>query len=312
MPSDNFNIDRLIKVSAFDAIGDEANFFTPWLATHIDVLSRAIGIDLQFGEDSDAETIIKMNTEVPVGNYSLDIQAFTGDGRTAAIENQYNKSDHKHLGQVITYASGIGADLVIWIAESFTEAHLEALRWLNERTDADCGIFAVEITFVKIGDSDPAPSLSVLVAPSEIDREIRNKSISAAAWTVEDFLGGIEDDGDRESAAKLIMRTLENGGGVWCGKRPRGSLLLHPIKDQHSTIGLSIGQTSKKVKVSGLWTQFDDTSGHSAYEPMASLLGLSVDGPATARRLERFTEEDVWEAGLKVAEGLKAASEVPQ
>ena len=45
---------------------------------------------------------------------------------------------------------------------------------------------------------------------------------------------------------------------------------------------------------------------------MASLLGLSVDGPATARRLERFTEEDVWEAGLKVAEGLKAASEVPQ
>lgn len=82
--------------------------FTPWLAkeTHIQVLAEAIGLDLEVE-----------GTEVPIGSFKADILARDAEGRTVIIENQLGKTDHKHLGQLITYASGIDARIVIWVCK---------------------------------------------------------------------------------------------------------------------------------------------------------------------------------------------------
>ena len=306
MTLDSFNLDRLTSLPASEAIGGEATAFTPWLATHIDLLSAALGIGLHVGDDDDPSRILKENTEVPVGNYRLDIQASTDDGRVVVIENQYGWSDHSHLGQIITYASGVGADVVVWIAEHFTEPHLAALRWLNERTDSDCGVFAIEIAFYRIGPSAPAPRLTRLVEPSEWQRTARRASVAASDWTIEDFIDAITDAKDRETASALINRTIEHGGGVWCGRRPGGYLMLHPIKEHHSTLGLWLNSKGE-TQVSGLWTAFTDTNRHPAYQPVADILGLPLEGPAGSVPMKHLELEPLWNAALRAAQDLPAA-----
>ena len=87
---DGHNLARITSVRAADAIGGEASAFTPWPAEHIEELGHSIGVELSLGEsDADLDTLLKKHTEVSVGQYFLDIRAFTPNGRVAAIENQY-------------------------------------------------------------------------------------------------------------------------------------------------------------------------------------------------------------------------------
>ena len=78
----------------------EAHGFTPWLVEHINKLGDALGLDL-----------VAREQEAPVGNYSLDILAHDlGSNRPVIIENQLEVTDHVHLGQLLTYASGYDAN----------------------------------------------------------------------------------------------------------------------------------------------------------------------------------------------------------
>jgi hypothetical protein len=305
---DEYQLERLIKVPASEAIGGESTHFTPWLATHIDLLAESLGIGLTVGEDRDAARIIAQHTEIPVGMFSLDIQCSTADGRTVAIENQYGRSNHSHLGQVITYASGIDADVVVWISEAFAEPHLEALRWLNRRTDSECGVFAVEIAFFKIGESGPAPKLTTLIEPSEWQRDSRRATLIAHNWTSDEFLDSIEDLGDRASAKRLFDRAENGGGRIWWGRRPIGYVILHPIAAQYGTLGLWINNNGQ-VQVRGLWTHWPNIKNHPAYEDVAAAFGLSAAGPAASAPLAQFDVDDLWSAALASAQKLKLASD---
>ena len=211
---DDYQLARLRQVRACDAIGPEDGKFTPWLATHIGELSQSIGIDLVVGTVVDPAAIIASSTEVAVGNFRLDILATTQDGRKVVIENQYGVSDHKHLGQIITYASGGEADVVIWIAEKFTDPHLAALRWLNRRTDSECAAFAVELSFFTIGDSAPAPRLKCLEEPSEWERDSRKATVAASHWTTDEFLSVIDDNDVRRKVQALLGKVKAAGGRI--------------------------------------------------------------------------------------------------
>ena len=154
---------RLESKALRDAWPDEAKDFTPWLADNLERLSEAIDIPLE-----------SEGTEVSVEQFAADILARnTDDGSAVLIENQLESSDHKHLGQILTYLAGLEAQTVIWIARHFEEAHRSAIRWLNENTADPFAFFAVQVKVVQIGDSPLAPLFEVLEKPSKWDRQLR-------------------------------------------------------------------------------------------------------------------------------------------
>jgi hypothetical protein len=154
----------LVKVNLREAWNHEAYSFTPWLAEHLDRLADVIGIPLELE-----------GQEVAVDNFSADILARNPlDDSLVLIENQLECTDHKHLGQIMTYLAGLDAHTVIWLAADFHEAHLSALNWLNEHTVDPFAFFAVKVKAVRIGDSPIAPIFEVMSRPNHWDRRIQS------------------------------------------------------------------------------------------------------------------------------------------
>lgn len=92
------------------------------------------------------------------------------------IENQIEKTDHTHLGQVITYASGLDAATIIWVAREFTEEHRTAIDWLNNISGEEFNFFGLEIELWQIGDSLPAPRFNVVAKPNDWKKSVTNAS----------------------------------------------------------------------------------------------------------------------------------------
>lgn len=144
---------------------DEARVFTPWLAENLDLLAEALGIHLEL-EDK----------EVPVGGYKADIVARVPEDDTrVVIENQLEEADLKHLGQILAYLTGLEARTVIWVAKDFRDAHLTAIRWLNENTSEEFGFFAAQVKLIQIDESAPAPLFDVLERPNQWAREVHQQ-----------------------------------------------------------------------------------------------------------------------------------------
>lgn len=143
---------------------DEAKDFTPWLAENLSLLSEHLG----FGpEGLELEAVERF-----VGPYRADILCRdTTAGNWVLIENQLEKSDHSHLGQLLAYAAGLDCKTIIWVAKSFTPEHKVAVEWLNRNSPNDVSFYALEIELWRINNSVAAPSFNTVVRPSEAARQ---------------------------------------------------------------------------------------------------------------------------------------------
>lgn len=161
------NLGTLKEITDLRSIwSHEALNFTPWVAENVDLLADAVGLDITVDE-----------TESSVGDFNVDIYASeTGTDRKIIIENQLEDTDHDHLGKLITYASGKGADVLIWVVKHAREEHKAAVEWLNNHTDDKIGFFLCEIKLFQIGDSQIAPSFTVVERPNDWTKEIRKKA----------------------------------------------------------------------------------------------------------------------------------------
>ena len=141
---------------------NEAGNFTPWLSEHIDLLGVELGLDIEIDQ-----------VEAAVGAFSLDLLGKeSGSGRIVIIENQLERTDHTHLGQLLAYAAGYDARIIVWISPDIRDEHREAVHWFNERTTDEVAMFAVEVEVLKIGNSLPAPRFNVVARPSRFQREL--------------------------------------------------------------------------------------------------------------------------------------------
>ena len=144
------------KVGLREEWPKEAIDFTPWLAKNIVKLGEALGLDLETHSE-----------EAPVGRKKLDILAHdVGSNRPVIIENQLEGTDDSHLGQLLTYAAGYDANVVVWIAQEFSDEHRAALEFLNDRTGDDTEFFGVVVELWKIDESRPAVNFDLVTAPN--------------------------------------------------------------------------------------------------------------------------------------------------
>lgn len=165
------SLGRLKKVELKAAWLSESGEFTPWLAQeeNLRLLGETIGIDLELEAQEKA-----------VGPFRADILCKdTATDNWVVIENQLEKTDHTHLGQILVYAAGLNAVTVVWIAKKFTDEHRAALDWLNERTDEKINFFALEIELWQIGDSPVAPKFNVICQPNDWVRKMKTATNAA-------------------------------------------------------------------------------------------------------------------------------------
>ena len=156
---------KLEKVQIRSVWKKEDAHFTPWLGSeeNIALLSETIGVELEV-----------TSIEQRVGIFRADIICKDVDNdKIVLIENQFEYTDHKHLGQLLTYASGTQAVTMIWIAEHFTEEHRSVLDWLNRITDESTDFFGIEVELYRIGNSEPAPKFNIVSKPNEWSRNLR-------------------------------------------------------------------------------------------------------------------------------------------
>ena len=147
--------DGLEQLDVHTMFKHEALDFTPWLAENLHMLGDAIGLKLEF-----------VQREAPVGPYFLDIKAKAADGGAiVAIENQLEVTDLHHLGQLLTYATGCGAQTAVWVAPAFGYEHAQALHRLNEWTKDSIRFYGVKVEVIKQAGGDPSPRFRKVVWP---------------------------------------------------------------------------------------------------------------------------------------------------
>ncbi len=155
----NKTLGRIKSVKLRDIFPKEDKDFTPWLSKqeNLDHLGEVLGMNLELEKK-----------EAKVGKFSLDILCKnTKDKLRVAIENQLEKTDHTHLGQLLTYGVGLDAPTMIWIADTFTEEHRQALKWLNKQTPEKFRFFGVKVGARKIDDSNPAIEFTIICHPTD-------------------------------------------------------------------------------------------------------------------------------------------------
>lgn len=163
----NSTLGRLEKVNLRDFWETEATDFTPWLAQPENISLLAESLDLG------ADGLEVEAQEKNVGPFRADILCKnTADGHWVLIENQLERTDHLHLGQLLTYAAGLNAVTIVWIAERFTEEHRAAVDWLNEITDERFNFFGLEIELWRIGDSPLAPKFNMVSKSNDWTRSV--------------------------------------------------------------------------------------------------------------------------------------------
>lgn len=161
---------KIKKIDLRDIWASESSDFTPWLAKeeNISLLGDAIGMDLEVESQ-----------EKNVGPFRADILAKDlVTNHFVLIENQLESTNHNHLGQIMTYAAGLDAFSIIWIAKAFTEEHRAALDWLNRITDENINFFGIEIEVIQINDSLPAPQFNVVAKPNDWSKSVKSSANS--------------------------------------------------------------------------------------------------------------------------------------
>ena len=160
-------IGKLKEVDIRNLWKHEQYDFSEWLSQeeNINILNDILGL-----------TLVDVSKEAYVGSYRCDLFAVDeSTGTKVIIENQLEPSNHDHLGKIITYASGLDAEVIVWIVKTAKEEHRSAIEWLNNNTNSRINFFLIELKAYTIENSIPAPFFNVIEKPNDF---IKNTKIN--------------------------------------------------------------------------------------------------------------------------------------
>jgi hypothetical protein len=230
------NLGRLERVELRDVWTTEATDFTPWLARpdNLEVLGETLGIDLELEAQERA-----------VGPFRADILCKEiGSDRWVLIENQLERTDHVHLGQLLTYASGLEAVTIVWIAARFTEEHRATLDWLNRITNESFRFFGLEVELWRIGNSLAAPKFNIISKPNDW-----SASVAHAANAIDDAELSETRIAQRAYWAALNPVLNAMGGPVSGNRKPQPqSWMSYPIGRTNFALGAVMIRPKNQVR----------------------------------------------------------------
>lgn len=158
----NHSIGKIVKVPLRELWPKEDKDFTVWLEENIDYLNDVLDLNISIE-----------SREEKVGPFKVDLYGDDGFGNKVIIENQLEKTDHTHLGQIITYLTNLNANTAIWITKEPIDEHAEAIDWLNLTTPDDIAFYLIKIEAIKIGDQEGvAPLFTIVKKPSVEKKQI--------------------------------------------------------------------------------------------------------------------------------------------
>ena len=158
-------IATLKKINLRDVWKDEGQF-SDWLPENLSRLGDELGMALERSE-----------REKAVGPFSADIICADQISKfDVVIENQFTRTDHDHLGKMITYASGLQSQIIIWVAPRFRDEHRSAIDWLNDISGPETGFFGVVLEVFQISDSAYAPHFDIVARPNDWQRQVKRSS----------------------------------------------------------------------------------------------------------------------------------------
>ncbi len=194
-------VSKLIEVPLREIWKNEAKDFTAWLENNIDYINEELETTL---------TII--SREEDVGPFYVDLVAEDESGEKVVIENQLQRTDHDHLGKLITYLSNLGAKSAIWVTSEPKREHINAINWLNEIGNrAGIKFYLIEVKGYKIGNSLPAPKFSIIAGPSEEAKTIGKEKEEDAERIIR-----------RREFWKKLLETAENRLPLYSNVSPSG------------------------------------------------------------------------------------------
>jgi len=158
---ENMDKTKIIKkvVKPLKSLFTREEDFSKHLAENLDILSPILGVDL---DD------VTGQYEVPIGPFRCDILAQAIDETYIIIENQFLRSDHTHLGKLLTYITNKeNVKIAVWICEEATEEHTEVVRWLNRNSAEDILFYLIEASVIDAGDDKVIIDLNSIVRPSK-------------------------------------------------------------------------------------------------------------------------------------------------
>ncbi|MDD4282976.1 MAG: DUF4268 domain-containing protein [Bacilli bacterium] len=161
-------IGKLDEVELRNLWKHEQYDFSEWLSEteNIEILNDVLGL-----------TLTDISKEVYAGTYRCDLVGVDeSTGIKIIVENQLEASNHDHLGKIITYASGLDAQVVVWIVKQAKEEHKSAIEWLNNNTNSNINFFLIELHAYKIGNSLPAPYFEVVEKPNDFIKNSKTNS----------------------------------------------------------------------------------------------------------------------------------------
>ena len=166
----DYDLGEIKRVGLREVWTDYEPSFSKWLAEeeNLRLLGEVIGVEIRL-----------VKTEASVGDFSVDILAETGDESKPTkivIENQLERTDHTHLGQVITYASGVDAGIAVWVVKKAREEHRRAIDWLNEHTNDSLAFFLLQVELWQIDGSRPAPKFEIISKPNKWAKDFAKSS----------------------------------------------------------------------------------------------------------------------------------------
>ena len=284
----NTTIGKIQKVDVRKLWSKENTGFTVWLEENIDYLTEVIGFKITIE-----------SREKRVGPFSVDLYGEDNNGNKIIIENQLEKTDHTHLGQILTYLTNLGAKTAIWISSDPVVEHQKAIDWLNETTPDDISFYLIKLEAVKIDNEEvAAPLFTVIKQPSaeskligaEKKKSAHQNTLKYKFW--EQFIGKINEKSS-------ICQNITPGRSSWLtvalGMSGIAMYLVITNTDARSEIYIGRGNKDENKKIYDLFfakkEQIEsDFKGELTWKRLDDAQGSKIESQLTGVNVSR--EED--------------------